>query len=48
MCSGSDRERARKLIAAARAEAEQLGMARELVRFPSVWTAVLDCKIATH
>jgi hypothetical protein len=28
-----DRERARELIAAGRAEAEQLGMARELVRF---------------
>ena len=28
-----DRERARDLIAADRAEAEQLGMARELVRF---------------
>jgi hypothetical protein len=28
-----DRERARDLIAAGRAEAEQLGMARELVRF---------------
>ena len=28
-----DRDRARDLIAAGRAEAEQLGMARELVRF---------------
>jgi hypothetical protein len=28
-----DRERARELIAAGRAEAETLGMARELVRF---------------
>ena len=28
-----DRERARELIAAGRAEAEELGMARELVHF---------------
>jgi hypothetical protein len=28
-----DRERVAELVAAARAEAEQLGMARELVRF---------------
>jgi len=31
--AAGDRERARELIAAGRGEAEQLGMARELVRF---------------
>jgi hypothetical protein len=32
-----DRERAAELIAAGRAEAEQLGMAREIVRFERLW-----------